>query len=310
MRKKLLAISLVFLIVCIISGWERLYGQSVWKTYVKLLNRMYPGLTPYKMPNPADGPGTIFFIDKKGVEQLYFDQKKAFPDLELQQPVNVPSANLSEMSNMQFKIGISAGDQKILTNEVNLAAGLAITKDTYVTVTVANPMIHRAQDGLINLKITKFDIRNPIHEDILKKLQESNSIIISGSLHVDSLVYTFHRTSTIDSALDASLNNNSMGFNITYKKITDTEFSLEARSPMFWAYYAYPIDRGQMEQLYKDKLKIKELEDAGEYRVQEKSLNATKDQNIKEIELLKKKKYNLFGKKVIIPVEIREESYK
>lgn len=395
MKNRLGVISLLSLGLCLTSA----AGEPTWKAYVKLLNKMYVGLTPYKMPNPADGPGTIYFIDDKGVEQLYFDQKTAFPDLSLQPPMEIPTAHLSRMSNMQFKVGLNIADEKILTNEVMLVASLAIAKDTHVTVSVAKPKVYRAQDGLINSEIVGLDIRNPIHEDILKKLQRPNVTVISGALRVDSFVYTFHRKSAIDSNLDANLGSKSKGLNVTYKKITDTEFTLEARSPMFWAYYAYPIDRAEIEQLYNDKLKLKELEDAeagranyqrevqrfkeiqselsammametresGEIKELEKTLQEKRDQqktttgavaaslskieienlelriiakkdqikglqgkvesyrqeaqtlnvsrvasletpedkNVYEIKSIKEKKYVLFGKKVIIPLEIR-----
>jgi hypothetical protein len=282
MKNKIWLFSLLSLGLCLTASAQ----GPAWRAYVKLLNRMYEGLTPYKMPNPADGPGTIYFIDDSGVEQLYYDQKTAFPDLPLQGPVEIPTAHLSRMSNMQFKFGLNGAGQKILTNEVNLVAGLAITKDTTVTVSVAKPMVYRAQDGLINSKIVALDIRDSNQENILKKLQKPNVIVISGALHVDSFVYTFHRKSAIDSNLDANLDSKSKGLNVSYKKITDMEFTLEAKSPMFWAYYAYPIDRKEMEQLYRDKLRLREIQDRAErhekYEQQLLEIEG-KHQRIKEI---------------------------
>lgn len=69
------------------------------------------------------------------------------------------------------------------------------------------------------------------------------------------------------------MTNSLAGQNLKFTKISDTKFSLQAKTPMFIAYYAYNVDQEELKKLYE------ELRQVQEARQQINEFNRTEKDN-------------------------------
>jgi hypothetical protein len=254
------------LFVCLAVFSSACDRQGGWGKYVKVLQKCTYGLTPYWIPNPKDGPGTILEV-LNGVEQLVYSASNAFQNLS-PEPVDVPSFVVSEVSSIEFRVGAKASDEKILPVGIAVAAKFAYKKDTKVSLVIEQPRLFRIESGLITEALKSFDLRNSRQEEIIKKLMQPNTILISGALRLNGFKFTFDNVSKLEAEQEAKLSKYIADENMRYDKLSDTQFCLTADTLMYIAYYAYPIDTKQMKLLYDDLQRIRETGETNEKMAQ------------------------------------------
>ena len=260
MRKKQLII--LFLLVCLAVFFSSCGRQGGWGKYIKVLQKYMFGLTPYWIPNPKDGPGTILEV-VNGAEQLVYSASSAFPNLS-PESVEVPSFVVTEVTSIKFNIGMKADDEKILPLNIAAAVKFAYKNDTNVSLAINQPKLFRIETGLIAEALKSFDLSNARQEEILRKLMQPNAILISGALRLNGFKFTFDNVSKLEADQEAKLSKYIADENLKYERLTDTQFCLVADTPMYLAYYAYPIDSKQMKLLYDDLQRIKEAKKTAE----------------------------------------------
>jgi hypothetical protein len=220
--------------------------------YIKLLQGIHKGMTPYWIPNPSDGPGAIL-EESDGSEILVYSQAHAFPNLEISKD-NVPVSNIKKVSDIKIEAGAKGDINKILNTKIEASIKFVYTSKTTMSLSVVNPTIHRIETGMITETLKGFDLNDPRQNEILKKLQDPKVRLVAGAIHVEGFNFGFENATKLDTEEAAKLPAALADQNLSYTKTSETTFTLTATSPMYVAYYAYPVIVEELKQFY-DELK-------------------------------------------------------
>jgi hypothetical protein len=224
------------------------HRKSAWEKYNGILQEQVRGMCPYWVPNSSDGPGTILEI-VGGAEQLFLSSQKAFPDIEADTSV-IPAVFASKISDIKFKIGANADDKQVLPPGVEAVANIAYKNATTMSLEISNPRLVRIENALLTAALKEFNLDDPLQDEILKKLMEPNTRLISGAIFVDGFEFKFNKVDSLTTALEARLTKGTTLAQLGFQKINNNTFLIKANTPMFLAYYAYTLKQDEIGRLY------------------------------------------------------------
>ena len=251
MMRRAIALLLTMLAFECLTAPACIFGRKAGMgKYRQVLERLAPGLCPFCLPNADDGPGTILVV-VTGYEQLYYQAKNAFPGLKADTS-EVPAAMMTEVADIDFRVGAKLEDGRVLPPGLSAAAKQAYKASTTVAMSVKKPRLVRIDQGLFNEAMRHFDYDNQRHMAILEKLREKNARLVCGALLVDGLEFTFKGTSAISETLMGEIRNAGAECDMGMARKGESQFTVTAGQPAYLAYYAYGIKREKIDKIIEE----------------------------------------------------------